>query len=278
MEKLNNKTAIVTEADTAVGLAVAETLLCRGCRVLLAGRATQRLDAIARKYGAEKVALLPMEAGDLALNSIRVVNAALEKFGSLDKVICCTRPMVRYSTETVKVDGIRRAWNDQVVGPLQLIKDSIQPLSKTKGSVVLLSSFECCKPDGLLQSLSAANRVDLVRLAAGELNLMNVRLNAVSPYGSQMEVIQCQTWSEWIYASLFRTPLGREANPKEVAELMVFTTSDGLPSVSGNNFYVDGGISITSPPSYSAGLTLTARVSNVIIDFQNSVLRLLGRK
>lgn len=34
-----------------IGLAVAETLLKRGCRVLLTGRATHQLDNIARKYG-----------------------------------------------------------------------------------------------------------------------------------------------------------------------------------------------------------------------------------
>lgn len=278
METLKGQAAIVTEADTTIGLAVTETLLRRGCRVLLTGRATDQLDNIARKYGPDKVSLMPLLASDVAANSVRIVNTAVEKFGSFDQLICCTRPMVKYSTETVKPNVVQNAWNDQVIGPIQLIKASVKELSKCKGSVVLLSSFQCCKPDGLLQSLSAASRVDLVRLAAAELKKSNIRLNAVSPYGSQMETKRSQSWCEWMYSLLFMTPLGRDSRPDEVAELMAFAAApDCLASMTGNNFYIDGGVTITSPPSYSAILTLTARVSNVVLNVQNKVFRFLRR-
>lgn len=59
------KTVLITGATSGIGLALAERMISAGIFVITIGRRKDRLEALAEKYGSEKVAAEPFDVSDL---------------------------------------------------------------------------------------------------------------------------------------------------------------------------------------------------------------------
>jgi 3alpha(or 20beta)-hydroxysteroid dehydrogenase len=129
------------------------------------------------------------------------------------------------------------------LGPFLGMKAMI-PLMKSKGgSIVNVSSTAGLKGYSGMSAYVATKFAvrGMSKVAALELAQYKIRVNSVHPgfiYTSMTE----QLGEEWQAASAKATPLGRGAQPIEVARLIGFLASDESSFSTGGEFTCDGGI------------------------------------
>src|SRR5260221_3013809 len=82
--RLANKTALITEGNSSIGLVTARLFVAEGARVAITGRNQQTLEAAAKELGPNALAIVA-DATDIAATE-NAVAKAVEKFGKLDIV------------------------------------------------------------------------------------------------------------------------------------------------------------------------------------------------
>jgi NAD(P)-dependent dehydrogenase (short-subunit alcohol dehydrogenase family) len=154
------------------------------------------------------------------------------------------------------LEGSDAAWEQQIGIDLKGTWLSVQEAARQMvreghgGSIVIVSSTNAFQPeqDGLFYNTSKSGQVAVMHTAAMELAKYGIRVNAVAPgiiktrlteFVSQ-DPVQAQ-------AFLDRSPMGRFAEPAEIAKPILFLCSDDASFVAGALFVVDGAYSVGMP-------------------------------
>ncbi|RIY03315.1 SDR family oxidoreductase [Aureimonas flava] len=232
------RTAIVTGAGKGIGRHVATLLGERGARVVALGRTRNDLDALAVETGCRAIAV------DLA-DAAAARRAAAEALPA-DLLVNCAginilEPFLEMKDEsfdTVQAINVRAAAIVSQVFARDLIRRD------APGAIVNVSSISSflgfrdhaayCASKGALDGLT--------RVMANELGPHRIRVNAVNP-GVTMTELARVAWSapEKGGPMLARTPVGRFAETRDVAEAILFLLSDAAAMVHGHALPVEGG-------------------------------------
>jgi 3-oxoacyl-[acyl-carrier protein] reductase len=249
-QDLHGKGAIVTGAATGIGRATALELARRGC-------------GVAFNY-------VELPGRDVAVQAA-MTEAVLR---SLNVPVFCDRCDVRDMKEVerfvaaaktalggvhilVNNAGISRdaalwrtddsAWRDVVdtnlTGAFHMIK-AVAPVFRGQhyGKIVNVASIMAMKPGFGVANYAAskAGLIGLTTAAAVELGPANVNVNAVAPGFVKTELTQ-HLWDELAARARGQNPLGRLAEPDDVAQVIVFLCSDAARHITGEIIRVDGG-------------------------------------
>lgn len=247
---LTGKVAVVTGASRGIGRAIALGLAAEGCKVALAARGEEALNAVAeevRTAGGEALAA----PGDLTLpgSAERLIARAAETFGGLDILVNNlggSAPANKSFMDTEPKD-----WRGVVALNLYPAVECSRlavPRFRERGggAIVIISSIygrEAGGYTGYNAVKSALN--SLSKSLSRELAAENVRVNAVAP-GSILFPgggwdRRLQTDPEGMTDFLKREfPFGRFGTPEEVANVVVFLCSQRASWVSGASVPVDG--------------------------------------
>ena len=139
------------------------------------------------------------------------------------------------------------AWRDVVdtnlTGAFNMIK-SVAPVFRAQhyGKIVNVSSTMATKPGFGVANYAAskAGLIGLTHAAAVELGPANVNVNAVAPGFVKTELTE-HLWEELASRARGGSPLGRLAEPDDVAQLIVFLCTDAARHITGEIIRVDGG-------------------------------------
>lgn len=115
---------------------------------------------------------------------------------------------------------------------------------KKKGSIISLASIAGFKFVGnsAVYAVSKAGVVMLTRGMAVELAPYNIRANAIAPGIVQTHLMRAVFENpEWAKTRVARIPLGRAAQPEDMAKVVVFLASDAAGYITGHTIVVDGG-------------------------------------
>lgn len=136
MYSLDRKVVIVTGASEGIGAELVKLLRARGCRLVLAARNEAKLNALS---AAEDVVV----AGDLTLDAARanVVRKALERFGGIDVLINNAGRGLYYSASTTPLEEARALFELNFFAPLHLAQLATEPLRRSRGVIVNVSSI-----------------------------------------------------------------------------------------------------------------------------------------
>ncbi|MEU2250424.1 2,3-dihydro-2,3-dihydroxybenzoate dehydrogenase [Streptomyces sp. NPDC019224] len=258
--ELTGRLALVTGAGRGIGEAVVRLLVARGCRVLATDVDREGVEALAREYGGSVVART-LDVRDAAAVEALVVEAE-ETLGPLGiavnvaGILRCS-PVAELTDEdwaatfAVNTDGVfhvSRAVSRRMAG-------------RGAGSIVTVASNAAGIPRTTMAAYAAskAAAVMFTKCLGLELAPLGVRCNTVSP-GSTLTDMQRGMWpagearddgpaAQRVIAgdlASYRTgiPLGRIAEPSDIAEAVAFLVSDRARHITLHDLYVDGGATL----------------------------------
>ncbi len=247
MFDLTGRVAIITGGSRGIGESIALALSEFGARVSLCSRKIEGLDSVRGKIesrGGEAICI-PAHMGKV--DTLQgVVDKTLDAFGTIDILVnnAATNPILGPLLE-----ADLRAWEKimdvNLKGIFFLTKAAGEVmLEKGKGSIINLSTEAAIRPaPGLgVYSISKAG-VDMVTKSfALEWGAKGVRVNGIAPGLVQTRFSQALWANDDIRQAVeTKIPLGRMAQPDEIACLAVYLASDASSFLTGQTILVDGG-------------------------------------
>lgn len=241
----SGKTAIVTGSSQGIGLATAQTLHQAGANVVI--NYFDDPDGVNRKRAEEAVASLGdraiMAAADVRnLDQLgAMVDAAVREFGGLDFLVNNAGILRDRSFKKMSQQEWQDVIDTNLTGVFNSCKATVDALSDG-GAIVNVASLSAVTGFfGQANYASAkAGVMTLTKVLSKELARRNIRVNAVAPGVVDTEMGQSIP-EENRKAMLQMVPLGRFAQPREIADVILFLCSELSSYVTGQTIHVNGG-------------------------------------
>lgn len=248
-DTFNNKVVLITGGGTGIGRSIALAFARRGADVVVSGRRIEELKATVAAIEEEggTAHACPADVTDDE-QVAKLVNAVLDKYGTLH--IACNNAGVPGSGRKLHEFGTDH-WRQIVDTNLQGVWLSMRHqipvmLRQRAGSIVNIASIA-----GVVGYLDAApytaakhGVVGLTRNAAIDYGPAGIRVNAVCPGPVLTPMLEQARRNRGPSADEFylrNIPLGRLAQPEEVASAVLWLASDEASYVTGQALAVDGG-------------------------------------
>lgn len=255
MQRFTGKTVIVTGSSSGIGEAIARQFHSEGANVVLNSRNRADCEKVAETLDAERTLIVSGDVSKSAFAS-EIIGKTVERFGALDVLI--NNAGVAYSGPMAQTPDkqIDRVIDINVKGVLYLCREAIPELEKTKGSITIISSVSGLGGDWDLPVYNASKGAvtNLTRSLALQLGRKGIRVNAINPSITRSEMTDMITGNEALLKAVMkRLPLGRVAEPDDIAGPTLFLSSDEARFVTGVNLAVDGGVTASNGQPNFAG-------------------------
>lgn len=241
---LNGKVALVTGATSGIGRAIVQRFAAEGARVFFTGRRQEAIDALAVELGhsAAGVRADASIAADLEALYARIS----EQAGHIDVLVANAGGGSFAPLGQITEQQYHDTFDTNVKGTLFTVQGAL-PLLSDSASVILMSSTTSAL-GGASFSVYAASKAAIRNFArswALDLKERGIRVNALSPgpthtpgllglvpEGQQQGLLDTLTGE---------VPLGRVADPSEIAGAALFLASADASFVNGIELFADGG-------------------------------------
>lgn len=248
MERFKDKVVLVTGAGSGIGAATARRFSEEGASLVLVGRTRDKLDKVAAAMPGGRTLV---QAADVAeRESIEAaIDATLERFGRLDVLVNNAGVAPSGRIDEASVDDWKQVMHVDLDGVYYTTRAAIKALIAQRGCIVNLSSVSGLGGDWGMSFYNAAKGAitNFTRALAMDHARDGVRVNAVCP---SLTFTDLTTDIESNLALLEkfaeRIPMGRGAQPEEVAAVIAFLASEDARFVTGVNLPVDGGLSASN--------------------------------
>ncbi|UCD80731.1 MAG: SDR family oxidoreductase [Desulfobacterales bacterium] len=244
---LEDEVFVVTGGSRGIGYEIAGLLLNQRAKVVICGRKQEGLDAAAAAFSAGDN--LKIVQAHVAKNEDvdRLFEKAIEAFGRIDGLI----NNVGMNIATGLVDADPGLWNKIIDSNLngaflcsrkagQVMKD------QKKGKIVSISSIAGRRsaPFMGIYGVAKAGIEMMTKVMAQELAPFNIQVNAVAPCMVRTKFSEPFWSNAEIYDQIVKgIPMGRIAEPADVAWPVLFLCSEASNFITGQTIMVDGGAS-----------------------------------
>jgi NAD(P)-dependent dehydrogenase (short-subunit alcohol dehydrogenase family) len=235
--ELTGQTALVTGGTAGIGLACARLLAGAGATVIVTGRDHRR--------GAAAVGQIAGSASFVAadLSDAHEVQELADRAGEVDILINNAASFPGALTVDQDVTTFETTFDTNVRGTYFLTAGLVPGmLRRHRGSIVNVTSMVASKGVGGASTYGASKAAveALTRSWAAEFGPFGVRVNSVAPGPTKTEGVEAQ-WGDTNDELGRALPLGRTADPEEIAHAVLFLASPRASFITGSTLHADGG-------------------------------------
>jgi NAD(P)-dependent dehydrogenase (short-subunit alcohol dehydrogenase family) len=245
MPRLHNKVAVVTGANSGIGLATARLFAIEGARVFMTARRQTELDEAVVSVGGSAFGVRG-DVSDLA-DLDRLFAIVRAEAGSIDVLFANAGGGEFMPLEAVTEDHFDKTFQTNVKGTLFTVQRAL-PLMRNGGSIILAGSTAATTgtPAFSVYSASKAAIRSFARCWILDLASRQIRVNVLVPGATSTPGWHDLATSEEAHQQMLdvvrsTTPLGRLGNVEESAQAALFLASDESSFVTGSELFVDGG-------------------------------------
>jgi 3-oxoacyl-[acyl-carrier protein] reductase len=236
------RVAFVTGGAGGIGWATCEELVASGWQVAIGDLGDA---AKVRTDEGRGILGLTLDVSDQA-SVDATFDAALEHFGRLDLLVNNAGVQRHGPVEELSFADWRTVLDVNLDGVFRCLQAGGRPmLAARRGSVVNISSMSAERgaPGRAAYIASKAAVIGLTRTAAVEWAGRGVRVNAIGPGYVDTPLMRTYIGDGTVAEEpiIERTPLGRMADPREIAAAIRFLGSDDASFITGQVFWIDGG-------------------------------------
>lgn len=259
-DSLAGKSILIVGGAGLLGREFCEELLSGHARILIADINSEELSRIQTEYTQVICLNLDITSEEQISNS---VNFILDSVGKLDGIVISAGVDSKVSTSIVSnftsLENFSvKQWNEELAsgltGTFLVLKHFSSILNSRSSIVVIASDLSVISPDQRLYNLGNEKLINfkpisysvvktgligLVRYLATYLAPRNIRINAISPGGVELDQPE-----NFKIALSSRIPMGRMATKSEYNKAVRFLLSDGSSYITGQNIVIDGGRTI----------------------------------
>jgi 3-oxoacyl-[acyl-carrier protein] reductase len=260
---LSGRACVVTGATRGIGLATSRLLCAEGADVLLVARTEDRLIA-----AADECAAAGEQAGGRAESLAadvtdpeapeRIVREAEQRLGQVDVLVNAAGTAKWRDLDDVPEEDWYAAWEINVMAPMRLMRTAVPGMRERGwGRIVNVSSTSGKRPSAAMSEYSVAKAAELSlsRLFADRYAKDGVLINAICPgpvkaelwmeegglLDQSMELSGESSREQALETAGSKRPIGRLAEPGEIAGAIAFLCSEHASYTSGAAWSVDGG-------------------------------------
>lgn len=250
---LKGKITIVTGGGRGIGKAIAGGMAKAGAWVIITSRTIKELEETADEINAAGGNVFPLAADISKLESVEaVVKNVIGRFGRIDILVnnAAAAPLAPM------LDADERHWDNimnlNMKGTFFLSQACAKVMSdKGGGKIINIASIDGCKaePNCGVYSISKAGIRMMTKAFACELASSNIRVNTIMPGPVDTKILDLNfeglppeeakarkdAVARW-------TPLGRIADPDEIAGAAIYLASDASSFTTGAEIVIDGGV------------------------------------
>ena len=244
--RLEGKIAVITGANSGIGLASAKRFVAEGAHVYITGRRPQELDEAIKAIGAGATAI----QGDVSnLEDLdRLFANVRSDHGHMDILFANAGLGAREPLGKITVSTFDLVFGVNVKGTIFTVQKGL-PLMRDGGSIILTGSTTGSMGTAAFSIYSASKAAirNLARSWTLDLKSTGIRVNVLSPGATAtpglLNALARTGQKDAMIAGLIeQSPLGRIADPDDIADVALFLASDDSRSMTGSEIFADGGM------------------------------------
>jgi NAD(P)-dependent dehydrogenase (short-subunit alcohol dehydrogenase family) len=245
MSKLDGKVAVITGANSGIGLASAKRFAQEGAHVFMTGRRQRELDAAVVEVG-NGARGVPGDVASLA-DLDRLYDVVRAEAGRIDVLFANAGGGEFASLSEITEDHYERTFAVNVKGTLFTVQKALPLL--VNGASVILTGSTAASTGSPAFSVYAASKAAIRSFARNwivDLAPRRIRVNVLIPGPTSTPGLHglsstAEAKRAFVAAMEAQIPLGRMGAPDETAAAALFLASDDSSFVNGSELFADGG-------------------------------------